>query len=67
MNEQLLAKGFGSLDEVTGFTNQKNYTNFIHRLGRKEMNAKRTGAGVWEGSEYVSWWRRIAKTLRLIS
>lgn len=67
VNEQLLAKGFGSLDEVTGFKNSKDYTKFIHRLGQVEMTAKRGGAGMWKGSEYVSWWRRVAKTLRLTS
>ena len=67
VNEQLLAKGFGSLDEVTGFKNEKGYTNFIHRLGRREMTAKRTGAGMWEGSEYVSWWRRLGRLLRVMS
>ena len=67
MNEQLLVKGLGSLDEVKGFKNSKGYTNFIHRLGQKETTAKRTGAGMWEGSEYVSWWRRLAKMLRLSS
>ena len=67
VNEQLLAKGLGSLDEVRGFKNSKEYTNFIHRLGQREMTAKRTGAGMWKGSEYVSWWRRLAKMLRLLS
>ena len=67
VNEQLLAKGLGSLDEVRGFKNSKEYTNFIHRLGQREMTAKRTGAGMWKGSEYVSWWRRLAKMLRLSS
>ena len=67
MNEQLLAKGFGSMDEVTGFKRHKDYTNFIHRLGRREMTAKRTGAGLWKGSEYVSWWRRLTRMLRLSS
>ena len=67
MNEQLLAEGLGALDEVTGFKNAKDYTNFIHRLGTRETTAKRTGAGMWKGSEYVSWWRRLAKMLRLSS
>ena len=67
VNEQLLAKGLGSLDEVRGFKDSKDYTNFIHRLGQRETTAKRTGAGMWKGSEYVSWWRRLAKMLRLLS
>ena len=67
VNEQLLAKGLGSLDEVKGFKNDKDYTNFIHRLGQRETAAKRMGTGMWEGSEYVSWWRRLAKVLRLMS
>ena len=66
VNEQLLGAGLGSLDEVTGFKDNKSYIKFMQQLGKNEHTAKRKGVGLWEGSEYMVWWRRLLTALRIL-
>lgn len=66
VNEELLAQGLGSIDEVNGFHSNKDHTHFVLGLQKVEQVAKRKGVGVWEGGEYEGRWRKTRRSLRRV-
>lgn len=64
VNNLLVANGLGSLDEVRGVKDHKTYNKLVQGLAKSEQEAKRKGRGLWEGTAYVVWWRRLAKLFR---
>ena len=64
MNSLLIANGLGSLNEVCGAKNHQTYSKLVQSLAKSEQEAKGKGRGMWEGTEYVVWWRRLAKRFR---
>lgn len=66
VNEELLAQGLGSIDEVNGFHSNKDHTHFVLGLQKVEHVAKRKGMGVWEGGEYEGRWRKARRYLRRV-
>lgn len=58
VNEALLSAGLGVMVETERFRELNKQTQFITGLGKSEREAQRRGAGVWQGSPQVVWWRR---------
>ena len=63
MNEELISRGLAAIDEAQGFSSTRVHTDFMTLLMKRERAAKSRGVGMWEGSEYEGWGRRVLRRL----
>lgn len=59
VNKELLELGIASVEEVKGVNSNAEYVRLTAALLQTEQTAKQKGIGVWQGTEYVTWWNRL--------
>ncbi len=61
----LISLGKGSLtNSIRGFKDISSYTKFVTEMSRRELKAQRKGMGSWQGTMYVSWWRKMLSFIK---
>ncbi len=64
VNEALVSRGLGSVEEVRGFKSSEGHAKFMEAMGRREREARGRGWGVWEGHRDVALWRKAVRFWR---
>eukprot|EP00731_Ephydatia_muelleri_P015405 Em0008g1125a len=64
VNAELVAEGLGTTTEAQGFSSSEAKDKFMGLLSKREQSAKTGGKGMWDGSEYESWWTKTKKFFR---
>ena len=63
VNQAIISTGNGSItDTVRGFKTNEAYAKFVTQISKKEMAAQRKGKGMWQGTDHVTFWRRLFET-----
>ena len=64
VNEALVTAGLATVTDTKGFHSNKQYASFMTSLTRRELQAQRKGVGMWAGSDYESWTRKVLRTFQ---